>query len=64
MSDLKYMFTLHGPTADGNGLMESWEIPKEMYLHMRARMESEPMATSLTDGSGRLISTRFSEDGE
>ena len=56
-----FVFTLQGPTGDGNLLMESWEIPREMYLHMRSCVEGEPVATSLMSPQGELISQRFTE---
>ena len=57
-----FVLTLQGPTAEGNLLLESWRIPEEMYLHMRSCMESEPMATTLTDAEGKVISQRFAGD--
>jgi len=61
---LAFILTLQGPTADGNGLLESWEISREAYLHMRAHMNREPMATTLTDGKAKVISQRFIDDEE
>lgn len=59
---MNYVLTLQGPTLEGNLLMESWEIPKEMYLHMRSHLEGEPTATTLTDPGGKVISQRFIGD--
>jgi hypothetical protein len=59
-----FVLTLQGPTADGNHLLESWEISREVYLHMRAHMDREPMATTLTDGKAKVISQRFIDDEE
>lgn len=57
-----FMLSLQGPTGDGRTLIESWMLPKEMYMHMRQCMEGEPVATSVTDGRGRLLSTSYGED--
>lgn len=57
-----YVLTLQGPTSDGNLLLESWEIPEEMYLHMRSCLEGDPTATTLTDPQGSVISQRFRGD--
>ena len=57
-----FILTLQGPTADGNHLLESWEIEEAVYLHMRSHMEAEPLATTLTDGHAKVISQRFSGD--
>lgn len=59
---LMYVLTLQGPTAEGNLLLESWEIPEEVYLYMRARMGNEPTATTLTDSEAKVISQRFEGD--
>lgn len=57
-----YIFTLQGPTADGNHLLESWEISQEVYLHFRSHVQGEPVATTLTDRRGQVISQRLRED--
>lgn len=57
-----YIFTLQGPTVDGNHLLESWEITYEMFAQLRAKLEGDPMATTLTDPNGKVISQRFGED--
>jgi len=59
-----FILTLQGPTAEGNLLMESWEISQEMYVYMRAHMNREPMATTLTDKEAKVISQRFAGDDE
>lgn len=57
-----YIFTLQGDTVDGNHLLESWEIAPELYAHLRANVQGEPIATTLTDPNGRVISQRFHGD--
>lgn len=57
-----YILTLQGPTADGNHLLESWEIPPEEYARLRGMIAHEPVATTLTDAKAKVISQRFRED--
>lgn len=59
---MKYVLTLQGPTADGNLLMESWEIPADEYARLRATINHEPMVTTLTDADAKVLSQRFAGD--
>lgn len=53
-----FILTLQGPTAEGNHLLESWEIPGEEYARLRSMIEHEPLGTTLTDGHAKVISQR------
>lgn len=62
---MNYVLTLQGPTVEGNLLMESWEIPPELYARVRARLvDSEPTVTTLTDADAKVISQRFAGDDD
>lgn len=57
-----FMLSLQGPTGDGRIVIESWLLPKELYMHMRECMEGEPAATTITDEQGNLLSASYGED--
>lgn len=57
-----YLLTLQGPTVGGNLLLESWEIAPELYAHLRAHIQGDPLATTLTDSQAQVISQRVQGD--
>lgn len=56
------MLTLQGPTAEGHLLLETWSISAQEFGRLRALIDQEPLATTLTDADAKVISQRFAGD--